>query len=216
MGPVGTPSNIPNNKIVLLIGKGIGNLILLPLLSRMKINGCYIICILHYKNSSEITKKKYLENYSDSIIWVHNYGKSTATRSLDYVSNINISSIINLYKNGFLNRLIYPLYLIDYMFISGDFFLLSEIKKLSDSGVIFNSSMSQIVTSYSPMQCMMKEICSQCIQKHYDFKTKKKYLLFSCVEQNQYLKSIDISFLHSKFHEKKFFTNVSNISLGTN
>jgi hypothetical protein len=43
----------------------------------------------------------------------------------------------------------------------------------------------------SPMQCMMKEICAQCLQPHVDPKTGKKSYVFSCFNQDQELDHVD-------------------------
>ena len=39
----------------------------------------------------------------------------------------------------------------------------------------------------SPMQCMMKEICAQCLQLHKDPVTGKETVVFSCFNQDQSL-----------------------------
>jgi hypothetical protein len=41
------------------------------------------------------------------------------------------------------------------------------------------------------MQCMMKEICAQCLQPHVDPKTGKKSYVFSCFNQDQELDHVD-------------------------
>jgi hypothetical protein len=43
----------------------------------------------------------------------------------------------------------------------------------------------------SPMQCMMKEICAQCLQPHVDPATGKTTYVFSCFNQDQPLDSVD-------------------------
>ncbi len=43
----------------------------------------------------------------------------------------------------------------------------------------------------SPMQCMMKEICAQCLQPHRDPATGKVTYVFSCFNQDQPLDSVD-------------------------
>ena len=43
----------------------------------------------------------------------------------------------------------------------------------------------------SPMQCMMKEICAQCVQPHTDPVTGKKSFVFTCFEQDQPLDRVD-------------------------
>jgi hypothetical protein len=42
-----------------------------------------------------------------------------------------------------------------------------------------------IASINSPMQCMMKEICAQCLQKHVDPSTGKETIIFSCSNQDQ-------------------------------
>ncbi len=43
----------------------------------------------------------------------------------------------------------------------------------------------------SPMQCMMKEICAQCLQPHVDPVTGEKSYVFSCFNQDQELDQVD-------------------------
>ena len=43
----------------------------------------------------------------------------------------------------------------------------------------------------SPMQCMMKEVCAQCLQPHKDPVTGKVTYVFSCFNQDQPLDQVD-------------------------
>ena len=43
----------------------------------------------------------------------------------------------------------------------------------------------------SPMQCMMKEVCGQCLQPHVDPVTGKRSYVFSCFNQDQPLDRVD-------------------------
>ena len=45
----------------------------------------------------------------------------------------------------------------------------------------------------SPMQCMMKEICAQCLQKHVDPASGRETFVFSCFNQDQNLDQSSIS-----------------------
>ena len=45
----------------------------------------------------------------------------------------------------------------------------------------------------SPMQCMMKEICAQCLQPHVDPKTGVTRYVFSCYNQDQPLDLVDFA-----------------------
>ena len=50
----------------------------------------------------------------------------------------------------------------------------------------------------SPMQCMMKEICAQCLQPQVDPKTGKVRYVFSCFNQDQPLDDVDFRGLRQR------------------
>jgi len=59
----------------------------------------------------------------------------------------------------------------------------------------------------SPMQCMMKEICGQCLQRHHDPVTGRDTVVFSCAKQDQPLDRVDFASLRERLaqnsvHEK--------------
>ena len=53
----------------------------------------------------------------------------------------------------------------------------------------------------SPMQCMMKEICAQCLQTHRDPRTGKTSLVFSCFNQDQPLDAVDFGSLNERLKQ---------------
>jgi hypothetical protein len=54
----------------------------------------------------------------------------------------------------------------------------------------------------SPMQCMMKEVCAQCLQKHIDPKTGLlKEVVFSCFNQDQNLDEVDWKNLNDRLRQ---------------
>jgi hypothetical protein len=48
------------------------------------------------------------------------------------------------------------------------------------------------------MQCMMKEICAQCLQPHVDPATGKTTYVFSCFNQDQPLDVVDFPALRER------------------
>ena len=50
----------------------------------------------------------------------------------------------------------------------------------------------------SPMQCMMKEICAQCLQVHRDPVTGRASYVFSCFNQDQDLDRVDFPALGAR------------------
>ena len=53
----------------------------------------------------------------------------------------------------------------------------------------------------SPMQCMMKEICAQCLQPHVDPLTGKTTYVFSCFNQDQPLDKVDWNGLNQRLRQ---------------
>ena len=53
----------------------------------------------------------------------------------------------------------------------------------------------------SPMQCMMKEICAQCLQPHKDPVTGKETVVFSCFNQDQELDRVDFACLRQRLRQ---------------
>jgi len=53
----------------------------------------------------------------------------------------------------------------------------------------------------SPMQCMLKEICAQCLQPHVDPVTGKRSYVFSCFNQDQPLDLVDFAGLDARLKQ---------------
>ena len=53
----------------------------------------------------------------------------------------------------------------------------------------------------SPMQCMMKEICAQCLQRHVDPETGDSSVVFSCFNQDQPLDLVDFGTLNARLKQ---------------
>jgi hypothetical protein len=58
-----------------------------------------------------------------------------------------------------------------------------------------------IASINSPMQCMMKEICAQCLQAHLDPSTGKLSYVFSCFNQDQPLDEVDFASLSERLKQ---------------
>ena len=62
----------------------------------------------------------------------------------------------------------------------------------------------------SPMQCMMKEVCAQCLQKQKDPVTGKEYVVFSCFNQDQELDRVDFVHLRQRLRANSMQEKLSN------
>jgi hypothetical protein len=65
----------------------------------------------------------------------------------------------------------------------------------------------------SPMQCMMKEVCAQCLQRHVDPSTGKESIVFSCFNQDQALDRVDFANLSARLRQNTVQEKLSNLWL---
>ena len=65
----------------------------------------------------------------------------------------------------------------------------------------------------SPMQCMMKEVCAQCLQKHVDPVTGKETIIFSCFNQDQELDRVDFPNLAARLRQNTVHEKLSSMWL---
>ena len=66
----------------------------------------------------------------------------------------------------------------------------------------------------SPMQCMMKEVCAQCLQKHVDPATgAEQEIVFSCFNQDQKLDEMDWDNLAARLRQNTVEEKLTNLWL---
>jgi hypothetical protein len=64
----------------------------------------------------------------------------------------------------------------------------------------------------SPMQCMMKEVCAQCLQRHIDPVTGlEKEIVFSCFNQDQKLDEVDWENLAARLRQNTVSEKLTNL-----
>ncbi len=63
----------------------------------------------------------------------------------------------------------------------------------------------------SPMQCMMKEVCAQCLQRHVDPDTGREEFIFSCYNQDQELDRVDFDNLQARLRQNSVQEKLSNL-----
>ena len=63
------------------------------------------------------------------------------------------------------------------------------------------------------MQCMMKEVCAQCLQKHVDPATGREEIVFSCFNQDQKLDVMDWGNLAARLRQNTVSEKLTNLWL---
>lgn len=219
MGPTGTPSEIPENKTVLLAGGGLGNAVLLSISRALRAKGSRVLYFAGYKKSADVFKKKEIEEGTDQVIWAVDKGSEAISvdREQDRTFVGNIVEAMLAYGKGELEPQkgaspLFPLSSIDHFFVIGSDRMMAAVTA-ARHGVLkplLNPNHICIASINSPMQCMMKEICAQCLQRHVDPVTGKESFVFSCFNQDQISDCVDYQNLNDRLKQNSLSEKLAN------
>ncbi len=203
MGPTGTPTHIPKNEQVMLVGGGLGNAVLFSIGKAMRANGCKVLYFAGYKKAIDRYKVEEIENAADVIVWCCDESSFTPGRNQDKSYHGNIVEAIKAYGEGSLGDAPIKLSDIQHIIAIGSDRMMQAVA-LARHGVLhphLRPDHVAIGSINSPMQCMMKEICAQCLQKHVDPESGKEYYVYSCFNQDQPLDQVSFSHLHERLKQ---------------
>jgi len=203
MGPTGTPTEIPANQDVMLVGGGLGNAVLFSIGKAMRAKGSRVLYFAGYKKAIDRYKIEEIEQAADVIVWCCDESTFTPGRSQDKSFHGNIVEAIHAYGEGQLGAAPIPLNTIDHIIAIGSDRMMQAVA-VARHGVLhphLKPNHVAIGSINSPMQCMMKEICAQCLQKHVDPQTGKEYYVYSCFNQDQPLDSVSFPHLNERLKQ---------------
>jgi NADPH-dependent glutamate synthase beta subunit-like oxidoreductase/NAD(P)H-flavin reductase len=204
MGPTGAPTEIPDGQNVLLLGGGLGNAVLFSIAKAMREHGNRVIYFAGYKKGEDLFKREDIEAATDQVIWSTDIGASIAPgRPQDAHFRGNIVQAMLAYQNGELGERMVPLDAVDRIIAIGSDRMMAAVKA-SRHGVLKPHLKPQhvsIASINSPMQCMMKEVCAQCLQKHVDPATGRETIIFSCFNQDQEMDRVDFPNLAARLRQ---------------
>ncbi len=203
MGPTGMPTHIPENENVMLVGGGLGNAVLFSIGKAMRAKGSKVLYFAGYKKSIDRYKIEEIEQAGDVIVWCCDEANFTPGRPQDRTFHGNIVEAIRAYGEGKLGEMTVPLKSVDHIIAIGSDKMMQAVA-LARHGVLHPHLKPEHVaigSINSPMQCMMKEICAQCLQKHVDPKTGEVSYVYSCFNQDQLLDDVSFAHLHDRLKQ---------------
>jgi NAD(P)H-flavin reductase/NADPH-dependent glutamate synthase beta subunit-like oxidoreductase len=216
MGPTGTPTEIPHGEAVLLAGGGLGNAVLFSIAKALKDNGNKVIYFAGYKKGEDLYKREEIEASTDQVIWSTDTGvEIPAGRPQDTHFRGNIVQAMVAYANGELGDVLVPLNSVSRIIAIGSDRMMAAVKA-ARHGVLqahLRPDHIGIASINSPMQCMMKEVCAQCLQKHVDPVTGREEFIFSCFNQDQEMDRVDFPNLNARLRQNTVQEKLSNMWL---
>ena len=216
MGPTGTPTEIETNECVLLAGGGLGNAVLFSIAKAMKEKGNRVVYFAGYKKGEDLFKREDIEAATDQVIWSTDIGAAIEPlRPQDRHFRGNIVQAMLTYGRGELGPQLVPLSSVNRIIAIGSDRMMAAVKD-ARHGVLqplLQPNHVAIASINSPMQCMMKEVCAQCLQKHVDPATGKETIIFSCLNQDQPMDRVDFQNLATRLKQNTVQEKLSNLWL---
>lgn len=189
MGPTGSPTEIPQRpETVLLLGGGLGNAVLFSIGQAMRAAGSRVLYFAAYKGVNDRYHIENIEKAADEIVWCCDQAPGfSPERSQDRSFVGNVVQAMDAYGKGELGSTTLSLADVDRIIAIGSDMMMNAVKE-ARHGLLksyFKANHIAIGSINSPMQCMMKEICAQCLQPHKDPKTGEMSVVYSCFDQDQ-------------------------------
>jgi NAD(P)H-flavin reductase len=204
MGPTGTPTETPAGENVLLVGGGLGNAVLFSIAAALRAKGSRVLYFAGYKTMADRYRVADIEAAADCVVWCCDEAPGFVPgRPQDLTFVGNIVEAIAAYGDGKLGPAAIPLREIDRIVAIGSDGMMNAVAEARRARLkqYFRPGHRAIASINSPMQCMMKEICAQCLQRHRDPITGTETVVFSCFNQDQEMDRVDFAALHRRLSQ---------------
>jgi len=201
MGPTGSPTETPAGETVLLAGGGLGNAVLFSIGRALRAAGSRVLYFAGYKRLADRYKVAEIEAASDVVVWASDEAPGFAPDRPQDRSHVGtIVEAMIAYGSGELGDCPIDLADVDRVIAIGSDAMMAAVAR-ARHGVLkgwLKPDHRAIASINSPMQCMMKEICAQCLQPHVDPATGATTVVFSCFNQDQEMDRVDFASLKAR------------------
>ena len=154
-----------------------------------------------------------IEGSTDQIVWSVDAGDPIEPRRpQDRSFHGNIVQSILAYAEGRLGGPTVDLKTVDRIIAIGSDRMMAAIKAARHQALApyLKAGHVGIGSINSAMQCMMKEVCGQCLQKHVDPVTGRESFVFSCFNQDQLLDEVDFKNLNDRLKTNSVLEKLAN------
>jgi NADPH-dependent glutamate synthase beta subunit-like oxidoreductase/NAD(P)H-flavin reductase len=204
MGPTGAPTEIEPDETVVLVGGGLGNAVLFSIGQAFRAAGSKVLYFAGYKKRIDRYKVAEIEAAADVVIWCCDEAPGFAPgRPQDRTFVGNIVEAMCAYASGGLGAQQIPFAHCDRLIAIGSDKMMAAVARARHDVLApyMKPDHRALGSINSPMQCMLKEICAQCLQPHRDPVTGEVSYVFSCFNQDQPLDRVDFAGLDRRLKQ---------------
>ncbi len=201
MGPTGTPTDTPPDETVVLVGGGLGNAVLFSIGQALRAAGSKVLYFAGYKRVQDRYKIEEIERAADVVVWCCDEAPGFAPdRPQDKAIVANIVEAMRTYAAGELGETPIRLHDADRIIAIGSDGMMAAVARARHTVLapFLKPDHVGIASINSPMQCMMKEICAQCLQVQRDPVSGEETVVFSCFNQDQPIDRVDFGVLRQR------------------
>src|SRR5207244_9278037 len=194
----------PAGETALLVGGGLGNAVLFSIGAQLRAHGSPVLYVAGYKTIADRYRVEDIERAADQVVWCCDEPPGFVPgRSQDLAFVGNVVQAIEAYGAGALGPADIPLEAVDRIIAIGSDGMMNAVAQARRAALkrYFRPGHRAIASINSPMQCMMKEICAQCLQRHYDPASGTETVVFSCFNQDQDLDQVDFPTLRRRLSQ---------------
>jgi NAD(P)H-flavin reductase len=180
----------------------------------MRDRGNKVIYFAGYKKGEDLFKREDIEAATDQVIWSTDTGAMIAPgRPQDAHFRGNIVQAMLAYQAGELGQALVPLNTVDRIIAIGSDRMMAAVTAARHGTLAPHLKKDHvgIASINSPMQCMMKEVCAQCLQKHVDPATGRETIIFSCFNQDQEMDRVDFANLAARLRQNTVQEKLSTL-----
>ena len=204
MGPTGAPTEIAPDETVILAGGGLGNAVLFSIGAAMRAQGARVLYFAGYKKRIDRYKVAEIEAAADTVVWCCDEAPGfDPGRPGDHAFVGNIVDAMQAYAEGRLGRTSIAMPDADRIIAIGSDRMMAAVARARHAQLATHLKTGHVAVGSinSPMQCMMKEICAQCLQPQVDPATGQTHYVFSCFNQDQPLDWVDFPMLDQRLRQ---------------
>ncbi len=210
MGPTGSPTDMPTGRTIMVVAGRWGAAVMLDIGAALRAAGNRVIYVAAFGAAGDVDHQDELEAGADQILWCTAGEPLIEARRPRDVSLIatDMVDVVKRYGDGEIGpeRGGIPLSDVDRVMVMGGTGLLKGFQQglQGELKPYFAPGVDAFGTVGSPMQCMMKGVCAQCLQWQIDPETAKRTRpVFSCAGQDQPLGWIDLDNLAARQQQNR-------------
>jgi len=212
MGPTGSPTHVEPDETVVLVGGGLGNAVLFSIGQAFRARGSRVLYFAGYKKVIDRYHVDNIEAAADVVVWCCDEEPGfEPSRPQDLATVGNIVQAMEAYASGRLGARPIDMQEADRVIVIGSDRMMAAVARARHAVLapFLKPGHAAIGSINSPMQCMMKEICAQCLQPHRDPETGKVSYVFSCFNQDQPLDRVDFLSLSERLKQNSLAEKVT-------